>query len=103
MSIINRHLTLASEPHGMTGVYGTSCHWATLRRVHIPGTMGSQVPAFTTEPEGMRTVGPDVAVDPDPQPETKTPTSRAPAVQAPPRIRRPFRRDAAGSFNWGSV
>jgi hypothetical protein len=86
MSIINRHLALASEPHGISGVYATFSQRATLRRVHIPGTRGSQVPAFTTESEGMRTVVPDAAVDPDPQPETTTPTSKTPVAQARHRI-----------------
>ena len=64
MSIIKRHVTLASEPQGITGVYATSCHWATLRRLHSPGTMGSHVPDFTTDSEAMLTVGPDVRVGP---------------------------------------
>lgn len=82
MSILKRHLTLASEPQGITGVYATSCHWATLRRLHNPGTMGLQVPDFTTEPEGMLTVGPDARVDPDPQPETTTLASRTAIEEA---------------------
>ena len=105
MSIINRHVTLASEPHGIGGVYATSCHWATLRRLHNPGTMGSQVPDFTTEPEGMRTVGPGVRADPDPQPETTTLTSRTPTQEAvKARHRRSFRCGAAArSFASGSI
>jgi hypothetical protein len=83
-----------------------SCHWATLRRLHNPGTMGSQVPDFTTEPEGMLTVGPDVCLDADPQPETTTPARRTPtheAVRTRRGIRRSLERGGAGrSFDGGS-
>ena len=107
MSIIKRHITPAVEPQRIIGVYATSCHWATLRRLQSPGTMGSQVPDFTTEPEGMLTVGPDARLEPDPQPDSTTLTSRTPtreAVQARQRIRRSFKRGATGtSFDSGSV
>jgi hypothetical protein len=105
MSIINRHVTLASEPQGITGVYATLCHWATPRRLHSPGTMGSQVPDFTRKSGAMATDGADVRVDPDPQPEATTLTSRMPTeelIQARRRIRRSFKCGvAARSFDWG--
>ena len=110
MSIINWHVTLASEPQGITGVYATSCHWATLTRLHVSGLVHVQVPDSTRESEGMPAItkgagagafltvvravgGVDVRVDADPQPATRRLTSRTPireAVQALRRIRRSF-------------
>ncbi len=101
MSILNRHVTLASEPQGMGGVYATSCHWATFRRLHNPGTMGLQVPDFTTDSEGMLTVGPDARVDPDPQPETATLASRTPIEEAV-NARRPLKRGVTGGRSTAS-
>jgi hypothetical protein len=54
---------------------------------HVALAEAAQVPDFTTEPEGMLTLGPDVAVDPDPQPEIRTPTSTMPALQARRNVR----------------
>jgi hypothetical protein len=99
ISIINRHFTLAAELQGITGVYATSCHWATPSRLHNPGTRGLQVPDFTRKSGGVATVAADLPVDLDPQPETTTLTSRTPtqeALQARRMIRRSFKLGATG-------
>ena len=64
------------------------------------------MPDFTRKSGAMATVVADVLADPDPQPETTTLTRRTPteeALKARRRIRRSFKRGAAGqSVNWGS-
>ena len=68
--------------------------------------MGSQLPDFTMESEAMLTVGPDVLLDPDPQPETTRLMSRTAEqpLQARRRFRRCFERGAAGqSLDWVST